>query len=563
MRELQIFSPDGRNQTIELRGDKMSLGRSGAADLCFADDAGLSRQHLSIERDGEGWAIRDLGSKNGTMLNGVRLTSRTLLQPGDRIMAGHLILVYDGRLQPRTQSPSKPVVVFDEKNGEQSGSSTLITSLEGVIKNESVAEGAERIASAQVSALIRAGNELSGHRPLPELFSVILELAISAVKADRGVLMTLEDGELVVRANKGEGFHISTAVRDRVLNSGVSLLVRDTSIDAAFRERHSIIEQHIRTLMAVPLQTRDQIIGLIYVDSPSLLREFTKDDLSLLTVMANVAAIRIEHTRFAEIEQARQLLARDLEQAAEIQRRFLPAAAPQIAQLDLAGHNAPCRTVGGDYFDFFPYENGRVAMVLGDVSGKGMPASLLMMGLQARVQVLIEEPRSLAEVMTRLNRITSANCPAGRFISLFFCIVDGRSGEITYCNAGHNPPLLIRASGLPGNHQELTGGGPILGILGSIEYQEYRARLEPGDVMVIYSDGVTEAGNAANEDFGVERLVNTVWANRERSSAEIVTAVNTALTEYTASAPQSDDITMIVARRVASADDGSGRISIQ
>jgi serine phosphatase RsbU (regulator of sigma subunit) len=303
--------------------------------------------------------------------------------------------------------------------------------------------------------------------------------------------------------------------------------------------------------MAVPLQTRDQIIGVIYVDSPSLLREFTKNDLSLLTVMANVAAIRIEHTRLAEIEQAKQLMARDLEQAAEIQRRFLPAAPPQVAQLDLAGHNAPCRTVGGDYFDFFPYGNGRVAMVLGDVSGKGMPASLLMMGLQARVQVLIDEPRSLAEVMTKLNRITSANCPTNRFISLFFCLVNGPSGEISYCNAGHNPPLLIRAAGLPGNNEELTGGGPILGILASVDYQEQRAKLEPGDLLVIYSDGVTEAANAESEEFGVERLVRTVWAYRDRSAGEIVEAVNRALAEYTGAAPQSDDITMIVARRTA------------
>ncbi|HWD97953.1 MAG TPA: SpoIIE family protein phosphatase [Bryobacteraceae bacterium] len=550
MRELQIFSPDGRNQVIDLTGEKMSLGRSGTADLCFADDVGLSRQHLAIERDGDGWAIRDLGSKNGTMLNGARLTARTVLNPGDRIMAGHLILVYDGRSQPKTHAPSKPLVVFDENAAEQPGSATVITSLEGVIRNEN-ATGAEQVAAAQVSALIRAGNELSKHGPLPELFTLILALAIDAVKADRGVLMTLEEGELVPRANKGEGFRISTAVRDRVLNSGISLLVRDTSIDAAFRERRSIVEQHIRTLMAVPLQTRDQIIGVIYVDSPSLLREFTKDDLNLLTVMANVAAIRIEHTRLAQIEQAKQLMARDLEQAAEIQRRFLPASAPRVAQLDLAGHNAPCRTVGGDYFDFFPYGTGRVAMVLGDVSGKGMPASLLMMGLQARVQVLIEEPRSLAEVMTKLNRITSANCPANRFISLFFCLVDGPSGEISYCNAGHNPPLLIRAAGLPENHEELTGGGPILGILGSADYQEHWAKLEPGDLLVIYSDGVTEAANADGEEFGVERLVHTAWANRDRSAPEIVDAVNGALAEYTGAAPQSDDITMIVARRTA------------
>jgi len=257
--------------------------------------------------------------------------------------------------------------------------------------------------------------------------------------------MTAEGDDLVVRANKGEGFRISTAVRDRVLNSGLSVLVRDTSIDDAFRERRSIVEQHIRTLMAVPLQTRDKIIGIIYVDSPSLQREFSKDDLNLLTVMANVAAIRIENTRLFEVEQARQLMARELEQAAEIQQGFLPAVAPVIRGLDVAGHNAPCRTVGGDYYDFFPYGSSRIAMVLGDVSGKGMPASLLMMGLQARVQVLIEEPKSLADVMTRLNRITSANCPSNRFISLFFCILDGDTGELIFCNAGHNPPVLVRA----------------------------------------------------------------------------------------------------------------------
>ena len=235
--------------------------------------------------------------------------------------------------------------------------------------------------------------------------------------------------------------------------------------------------------MAVPLQTRDQIIGLIYVDSPSLLREFTKDDLNLLTVMANVAAIRIEHTRFAEVEQARQLLARDLDQAAEIQRSFLPAVAPVVRGLDLAGHNAPCRTVGGDYYDFFPYEQRRVAMVLGDVSGKGMPASLLMMGLQARVQVLIDEPKNLAEVMTKLNRITSLNCPSNRFISLFFCILDGDTGELTFCNAGHNPPLVIRANG---EWEQLRGGGPGSGHPADYRIQgtppEARRRRHPRDL---------------------------------------------------------------------------------
>jgi len=543
MRELQILSPDGNSRVIQLEGERITLGRSSAAELCFPDDTGLSRQHLAFEREGDAWLLHDLNSKNGTILNGSRVSKRMPLKSGDRVMAGHLILVYDGA----TARNSKPVVIFDprEEEEEHTSSSTVITSLEGVIKPDRGENSG--VAAAQVSALIRAGNELAGHRPLPELFRFILDLAIQAVKADRGVLLTVEDEELVVRANKGDGFRISTAVRDRVLNSGASVLVRDTSIDDAFRERRSIVEQNIRTLMAVPLQTREQIIGIIYVDSPSLLREFSKDDLSVLTVMANVAAIRIEQTRYAEIEQARQILARELEQAAEIQRRFLPGVAPTVPGLDLAGHNAACRTVGGDYYDFFPYEGGRVAMVLGDVSGKGMPASLLMMGLQARVEVLIQEPKDLAEVMTKLNRITSANCPSNRFISLFFCILDGATGELTFCNAGHNPPLLIRANG---EWEQLKGGGPVIGILPSIEYQEYKTHLDVGDTLAIYSDGVTEAANLHSHEFEVERLAEAVLATRHLSAETIVNEVNRAVAEFTSGAAQSDDITLVIARRV-------------
>ena len=546
MRQLQILSPDGKSRTIPLEGERISLGRSSTTELCFPDDAGLSRQHLVLEPQGDAWALVDLGSKNGTLLNGVKLAVRTVLKPGDRITAGHLILIYDGQ----TTRVSKPVVVFDPQAETDSplGSSTVITNLEGVIKSESTNGESQAFASAHMSALIRAGNELAGHRPLPELFRFILDLSISAVKADRGVLMTLEEGDLMVQANKGEGFRISSTVRDKVLNTGASVLVRDTSIDDAFRERRSIVEQHIRTLIAVPLQTRDHIIGIIYLDSPSLVRQFSVDDLNLLTVMANVAAIRIEHTRLAEIEQAKQLLARDLEQAAEIQQGFLPAVAPILDGVDLAGFNAPCRTVGGDYYDFFPYPPARVAMALGDVSGKGMPASLLMMGLQARMQVLVDEPKDLAFVMTRLNKITSANCPANRFISLFFCILDGDSGELAFCNAGHNPPLIVRANG---DYELISGGGPVLGILPTIEYKEYKKQLEIGDTLVIYSDGVTEATDPSGEEFETDRLGKAVSNVREKPASEILAEVNRVLAEFTAGTPQGDDITMIVARRTA------------
>jgi serine phosphatase RsbU (regulator of sigma subunit)/pSer/pThr/pTyr-binding forkhead associated (FHA) protein len=539
--ELNILSPDGAARTIPLKDEAVLLGRSIAAGISFPDDTGLSRQHLVFEKDGAAWAVRDLDSKNGTTLNGSRIVGRALLEPGDRIGAGHLVITFD-RADAR-----KPVVVFDTED-ETSGSSssaTVVTDLGDLIEAEKPAKA--HIAASHISALVRAGNELAGHRPLPELFPFILDLSIQAVNADRGLLLVLEEGELVVKAHRGQDFRISTAVRDRVLNTGISLMVRDTASDDALRERRSIVDQNVQTLMAVPLQTNDRVIGIIYVDSPPLKREFTIDDLNLLTVMANVAAIRIEHTRFAEIEQARQIMARELEQAADIQRQFLPAAAPAVEGLDLAGHNAACHTVGGDYYDFFPYGNRRVAMVLGDVSGKGMPASLLMMGLQARVQVLIEEPDDLAGVMTKLNRITCANCPDDRFITLFFCILDSDDGRLLYCNAGHNPPLIVRENGAV---EELPGANPVIGMVSILEYQQFYATLNSGDTLVIYSDGVTEAINPDGVEFGTARLGKTVADCRSEPASQMIEKVRQALTVYTGGAPQSDDITLVIARKL-------------
>jgi phosphoserine phosphatase RsbU/P len=543
MPELQIFSPDGKSVKVPLQNTRVTVGRSSVAELCYPDDAGLSRQHLAFESDGRAWYVKDLGSKNGTLLNGSRISERNPLKSGDRIMAGHLIMVFDS---PQGIPQHTQAVVFVEPPGEGGSSSTLVTDLAGVISGTSAKSDSAISSATAVQALIRAGNELAGERPLPELFRFILNLAIEAVSAERGILMTLEGEKLEVRASRGEGFRISNAVRDRVLQKKESVLVRDTTADEAFRERRSIVEQNVRTLIAVPLQTREQIIGLIYVDSPSLTREFTKDDLAMLTVMANVAAIRIEQSRFAEMEKTRQIMERDLEQAAMIQRQYLPSSAPIVAGLELAGYNAPCRTVGGDYYDFFAYPSGRVAMVLGDVSGKGMAASLMMMGLQARVQVLIDEPENLAATITRLNRITAANCPPARFITLFLCILDGNTGELLYTNAGHNSPLILRANGVC---DKLTDGGPPLGILADFAYHEYRTRLEPGDILAIYSDGVTEASSPEDEEFETEHLAQSITSRREEPAADIIARVNEDIVVWTKGAPAADDVTLILARR--------------
>jgi serine phosphatase RsbU (regulator of sigma subunit) len=539
-RELRIHCPDGETKTIQLQGERVTLGRSSTTELCFADDAGLSRQHLAFERDGDDWNIRDLGSKNGTLLNSARLNGAVRLKAGDRVAAGHLVMVYD---DPAEKALAAGVTFVQSVEAEMPTSSTVVVDLKKLLGGKTVDTTA-----LQMRALIKAGEELgSQKKSLPELFQLILDLSIDAVGAERGVLMTLENNEeLVVRAAKGSAFRISATVRDRVVKTRLSVLVRDTMLDEAFRERQSIIGQSVRTLMAVPLQTKDRTIGLIYVDSPSIARVFKEDDLNLLTVMANTAATRIEHERLAEIEHQERIMARDLEQAADIQRRFLPAQAPAVPGLDLAGHNAPCRTVGGDYYDFFPYENGRVGMVLGDVSGKGMPASLLMMSLQARVQVLIDEPQDLGAVMTRINRLTATNCPSNRFITFFMCVVNGSTGELVFSNAGHNPPLVMRADG---NSEWLDAGGCVLGVMPMMKYDEARNCLGVGDVLVIFSDGVTDALNPQGDEFGETRLEATVKQHRTESSGAILEALNRAIADWAAGTPLPDDLTLLVARR--------------
>jgi len=544
-KELIIRNIDGKNVTVPLDRDRISLGRSSVNELCYPDDAGLSRQHLALTRSDGAWFVEDLGSKNGTLVNGKRIEKRITFGPGDRISAGHLTIEF-ADVAPASLNT---VVFVDHGESFSSSSTTVVANLDAVLgpQVEDTNKTYVMQGSPQMRALIRAGRELAGHRPLEELFQVIMDLSVEAVNAGRGVLMSLENGELVVRAHRGEGFKISSTVRDRVLNEKASLLVRDAQLDQALRDHMSIVEQKVRSMLAVPLQTNDRVIGLIYVDSPHLIREFSREDLNLLTVMANVAAIRIEHARLNEIEEAERAMAKQLEQAALIQKGLLPSEPPKAPGMDIAGNTTACHTVGGDYFDFLPFPDGRVGLLVGDVAGKGMPASLLMSSLQARVQVLFEEADDLARKITRLNKAVCASCPDNRFITFFMTVIDPATGSLVYTNAGHNPPLLVRAGG---GFDKLAGGGVILGILPVATYKETVTQMNSGDVLVLFSDGVTEAPNPQDEDFGEERLGALVATMRDRPAAQIVEAIEAAVTEFTQGAPPADDITVVVARKL-------------
>jgi phosphoserine phosphatase RsbU/P len=299
--------------------------------------------------------------------------------------------------------------------------------------------------------------------------------------------------------------------------------------------------------MAVPLQTDDNVLGMLYVDSLDSSRRFMREDLELLTVLANVAAIRIEGQRLQETEAARRRLAEELAQAAEIQRQFLPVAPPDVRGLALAGHSVSCRAVGGDYYDYLRHAGGRVGVLIADVCGKGLPAALLMMGFQARVQVLAEECEAPAELARKLNRGLSAGRTEQPFVSFFFVSVDPASGQLRYCNAGHNPPILLREGG---DAELLKKGGPVLGILPEAQHAEGTAVLGPGDVLLLYSDGLTEAAAPDGQEFGEDRLLALLREERHLSVAELSSRISDAVQRWMAGTPAADDITFVLARRV-------------
>jgi sigma-B regulation protein RsbU (phosphoserine phosphatase) len=538
--ELSIRTSDGTTRAIVLDRSRYSVGRLASNQLSFQEVDGLSREHLAIERQGAQWTVRDLGSTNGTFLNGDRIVAPAILHSHDQITAGQLTLVFTSTVTSTSRD-----VVFVENSTDLDALTTTAT-LDGALAREAV--GSDRY----MRALIRAGRELAGRMRLENLFDLILNLSVDAVGASRGVLMILENEELQVRATRGAGFRISSGVRDLVLKEGRSLLVQDASKDRAFAARESIRQQQIRSILAVPLQTDERVIGLVYLDSPFLVHEFRNEDLSLLTVMANIAAIRIEHARLAQIEQAEKLRAREMEHAALIQRSILPVnfpAFPDRTEFELHAAMVSAAEVGGDLFDFFLLDNDHLGFVIGDVSGKGVPAALFMAVSRTLLRATAQHRKSPGECFAQVNATLLERNVASMFVTLFYGVLDLRSGQLEFANGGHNPAYVVAGSG---KLRMLTAkSGPMLGLFAGQRYRTFTDRIEPGESVVLYTDGVTEARNKNGEFFGDERLQTFIADQGAKAAEKLIQGLHGTVQNFSAGTQQHDDFTVLALRYLA------------
>lgn len=564
--ELHVKPLHGEPYRFPVDKDVVSIGRSKKNDLVLADQW-LSRNHAEIRRESSRFYICDLESRNGTYVNGMRLSQKVPLQNGDVITLGDQQIRFD-------DNASGSVVLTD---GGLDLEGTVVVSTEELLAAARAQEDTwdnmeERVAARRspvrpddsarilkqnqiLAALSQASMALISNRPLNELLEFILELAFKVIRAERGVLMlTASDGGLAVEAvrttqgsSSAEEIAFSRSIADKVVKEKVSILTNNALSDPRFQAQHSIISLGIRSAMCVPLWHDDAVTGLIYVDSLRRENSFTQDDLTLLTSLANVAAIKLENAKLLDAMIEKKRMERELELAGEIQQGLLPGDAPRLPGWDLVGTNTPCYTIGGDYFDFIERPNG-LALALGDVSGKGTGAALMMMVLRATVHFASQGESTVSAILSQTNGVMFHNSPAQFYVTFFFGDLETASGKMRYVNAGHIPPIFYRSR--TQSIDRLETGGTVLGLFPDAPFEVGEVQFEKGDVLVVFTDGLSESWGDNEIEFGEDRLGEVVRGAASLSAADLERKLQNEVETYTHGSRATDDRTVLIVKRV-------------
>jgi sigma-B regulation protein RsbU (phosphoserine phosphatase) len=340
---------------------------------------------------------------------------------------------------------------------------------------------------------------------------------------------------------------ISRTIANTVIDKRVSVLTSDAQADERFRSGVSVMAQGIKAVMAVPLWNSKKVIGLIYADSRLTSALFGDEDLRLLTMLANIAAIQIENATLFDEHVEKQRFEREARAAAEIQQRLLPHSNPQIPGYIFEGYNKPCYECGGDYYDCLRLGETRTGIVLSDVAGKGMGAAMLMAVIQATFQAAALPGPQVEELVGQLGRAIERSAPSNRYATLFLVDLDHETHRLRYINAGHAPlPLLVRASG---EVQELAAGGMPLGLFPGVNYEVGEIELGPGDSIFACSDGVTDLEDPDEQMFGEERLEQLLAGLAGRPTGEIRKELDARLESFAADTRQPDDLTYVILQR--------------
>ena len=406
----------------------------------------------------------------------------------------------------------------------------------------------------RLALLYRISQAFNSSLDLEQVLNRVMDEVIATTRAERGfVMLRGADDQLAFVAARGMDqrtldqpeFQISRGVVERVAREGKPQLTSDAQSDGWLSARSSVVIFGLRSILCVPLQFKGATIGVIYVDNRLQAGIFTPADLELLTSIAASAAIAIENARLYRLAVDKGRMERELQVAREVQASLLPRHTPQIEGWEFAAFWQPAREVAGDFYDFIPGD--RLGVVIADVSDKGMPAALFMALSRSIVRASVAHIHQPAEGISQANRLICADATNGMFVTLFYAQLDPVTGELVYVNAGHNPPLLLRAGS--GELIELLRTGMVLGIHESGLYDQRSVTLNAGDLILFYTDGVTDALDTQGNEFGLDHLRRMLLDHRGASATELAATLDRTLAEF-GGAVRYDDITVVVAKRL-------------
>jgi serine phosphatase RsbU (regulator of sigma subunit) len=553
----------GESMTHDLARDETVIGRHPECHIQI-DSNMVSRKHARVFRDGGRFLVEDLGSGNGTTVNGVRIVNPTPLTHDDRVKLGPILLRYidsPGAVNRGApvrgpgagpDRPGAPPPAFKFNLADETEDAATIT---GALAGDSGRFGALDVQpAAKLRGILEISRTLAGTVDLNSLLPKILDTLFTIFPgADRGCIL-LKDaatGQMIPRAIKhrrpgdDESVKLSRTIVNKVLADKTGILSADASSDTRFQASESIANFTIRSMMCVPLLGLDgEPLGIINVDTQNPLKQFHKDDLDLLMAVAGQAALSYENARLVVSYTEKQKQDNEMQIAAGVQRALLPEHLPQVPGYEFSATYESAQAVGGDYYDCLLLPRDRVALAFGDVAGKGVPASLVMSRLSSVVQCTMEFVEDVGEAAARINEHMCANAVEGRFVTFTLALIDLKTNEMSLVIAGHMSPVIRRVDGSTEEFPETMIGLP-LGVVSGMTYEVSRRTLQSGETVVIYTDGVSEAMNPASDLYGVERLRETITKGAPEP-AKLAQTILADVKRHANGRAQNDDITLMV-----------------
>lgn len=565
MHYLQALNGPQSGQRYSLTEGEYVLGRDPSQCNILVDVGAVSRRHARLLRDGlGGYILEDLGSRNGTYLNQEmdKIEGRRPLRAGDEIRVCEVTYLYHADVPQPAASPVRAIdgagmgAEMTDDDASSGGANILKSvpvDVSSVGRSVHVSASAEVKLAALIEITQNLGKALSLDDVLPQVLKSLFKIF---VQADRGfIVLKTPDDKLIprwVRLRKddnGESIRISRTIIRTVMDSKQAILSADAATDERFEMSQSIADFRIRSMMCAPLLDGEgNAFGAIQIDTLNQRQRFQPEDLELLVSTAAQASIAIQNAQMYEATIKQKELDRDMELAREVQRGFLPDSRPNIEGYEFFDYYQPADQVGGDYYDYVSLPDGKVAIVVADVVGHGVAAALLMAKLSAETRFSLYTEPVPATAITRLNEKLSA-LNIQRFVTFIAVVLDPVKHEATIVNAGHMAPLHRRAAGNIEEPSDQIAGLP-LGITDAISYEQVTVPIAPGEVMILYTDGINEAIDASGAFFTIDRMRAQVTKNP--SAAPVIGQILVDdVRAFLGKAPQNDDMCLVCIGRKA------------